>query len=334
MREPTNSPENQVITIPIEQVRCRKDHIRKSSMPLDALRETIEDAGLLQPILVSRAGDGSFNVIDGARRLAALRELGVRDLIIGREIVIDVDETEADVRFKQVIVNVQREDLNPVELGHAFVVLKEEYGYQYNEIAEIIGKTPHYVAAKVGLVKRLDPQVQRLYLEDIAREQCNQSTSPDEPHPYVMNLNAVEDIARVPLEHQLTAYETIKENEMDKVSAIRYLRTLKETPSSGVGLSGGAYAAEPASDDDPAVSPGKWQDKAIRKQVHRISQDIELLSDSMKAGSVVELEIVAEIEEIIIRLSQLCEGIKTMTVNRVRHHEVHVSQCLTGQPKQ
>jgi ParB family chromosome partitioning protein len=47
----------------------------------------------------------------------ALRELGVQELIIGRDIVIDIEETEADTRFKQIIANVQREDLNDIELG-------------------------------------------------------------------------------------------------------------------------------------------------------------------------------------------------------------------------
>jgi ParB family chromosome partitioning protein len=195
------------LTIPIEIVRCGEDHIRKSDFSTDHLRDTIADAGLLQPILARKKGDG-FVVIDGARRLAALKELGVQELIVGRDIVIDVEETEADTRFKQLIANVQREDLNAVELGQAFVTLKEEFGYQFNEIAEIIGKTPHYVAAKVGLVRRLDQEVQRLYLEDLSGEKYIQSTFSDEqPAPYVMNVNILEDIARVPRELQLAAYK-------------------------------------------------------------------------------------------------------------------------------
>ncbi len=125
-------------------------------------------------------GDCEFTVIDGARRLAALLELGVTELIVGRDLIIDVEETEADARFKQIIANVQREDFNAIEMGHAFVALKEEFGYQYNETAEIIGRTPHYVTSKVGLAKRLDPAVQKMYVDDLDREKDIQTTLSDE----------------------------------------------------------------------------------------------------------------------------------------------------------
>lgn len=153
-------------TIPIISVYSDPSHIRKTCSDISPLKCTIADVGILQPIIVRKNGD-SYTVIDGERRLCALRELGVSELIVGRDVVIDVDETEADARFKQVIANIQREDINDIELGHAFVCLKEQYGYQYNEIAEIIGKTPHYVTAKVGLAKRLTREVQDLFIHDL-----------------------------------------------------------------------------------------------------------------------------------------------------------------------
>lgn len=97
-------------------MRLSDDHIRKSDFSTEHLKDTIADAGLLQPILARKEGD-RFIVVDGARRLVALRELGVQELIIGRDIVIDIEETEADTRFKQISANVQREDLNDIELG-------------------------------------------------------------------------------------------------------------------------------------------------------------------------------------------------------------------------
>jgi ParB family transcriptional regulator, chromosome partitioning protein len=289
---------NGPLTISIEIVRCDDDHIRKSDFSIDHLRDTIADAGLLQPILARREKD-HFIVIDGARRLAALKDLGVQELIVGRDIVIDAEETEADVRFKQLIANVQREDLNAVELGQAFLTLKEEFGYQYNEIAEIIGKTPHYVAAKVGLVKRLDPEVQRLYLEDLANEKGIQSTVSDEQQPpYALNVNILEDIARVPREMQLAAYLEIRERRMDKDTAIAYLRSIKQC----------ADEAALSSQEDGAtvtICTKKGREQSVRRYIHKIGRDIQRLADTMQGQARVEPEIEAEIDALIERLNEL-----------------------------
>jgi ParB family chromosome partitioning protein len=287
----------------------------------------MSDAGLLQPILVTRESDGSYAVIDGARRLAALRELGVRDLIVGREVVMDVEETEADVRFKQIIVNVQREDLNAIELGQAFVTLKEDYGYQYNEIADIIGKTSHFVAGKVGLIKRLDPEVRQGYLEDLPRGKCIQNTLSSAPavtpeagplpasdcsnndvgestpsQPYLMNVNVLEDIARLPREVQPAAYREIKTHRMDKENALDYLRGLKCAPKK----------IYPVARDEPMVITETIrleQVHNIRRQIDKISRDLEGLMIYMRSGSV-EPEITAEIESMIGQLSSLCNKMK------------------------
>jgi ParB family chromosome partitioning protein len=299
------------LTISTDIVRYSEDHIRKSDFSTDLLRDTIADAGLLQPILARKEGDG-FVVVDGARRLAALRELGVQELIVGRDIVIDAEETEADVRFKQIIANVQREDLEDVELGQAFVTLKESFGYQYNEIAEIIGKTPHFVTAKVGLVKRLDPEVRRLYTEgtegteatdDLCGnggngnrpEKCIQNTFSDKP--YAMNINVLEDIARVPREAQLAAYREIRECRMDKEMAIAYLRTVKN----------GAEATALRAQDGVAITlcTKKSEEPDLRRHILKISRAIERLAGTMQGQARVEPAIDAEIDALIERLNAL-----------------------------
>ena len=302
------------LTIPIERVRCDRSHVRRSCFSLDSLKGTIGDAGLLQPILVRRTGEQEFTVIDGARRLAAMVELGITDLIVGRDLVIDVEETEADARFKQIIANVQREDLNAIELGHAFVSLKEEFGYQYNEVAEIIGKTPHYVAAKVGLAKRLDPWVQQRYVDDLDRERCIQSTSADEPLScYVMNVNVLEDVARLDLALQRQAYETISAREMDKAGALAYLRALKRE------------TAAVANVEAPVAGRENGHDGGVRRRIRKIGRDVERLADTVGTGSAIEHdEIVNEIELLIEKLSVLCI--------RIRGREAGVPRASLAEP--
>ncbi len=82
--------------------------------------------------------------------------------------------------FKQIIANIQREDINDIELGHAFVMLKEHYGYQYNEITEISGKRPQYETSKATLPKRLTPEVKALVIRDREMAKCGLTTVPDD----------------------------------------------------------------------------------------------------------------------------------------------------------
>jgi ParB family transcriptional regulator, chromosome partitioning protein len=308
MGEPSKPQNEKPQTIPIERVRYDIRHIRKSDFSLRSLKSTIADAGLLQPILARRTSDGEFTVIDGARRLAALLELGVTELIVGRDLIIDVEETEADARFKQIIANVQREDFNAIEMGHAFVALKEEFGYQYNETAEIIGRTPHYVTSKVGLAKRLDPAVQKMYVDDLDHEKVIQTTVADDGRSgYVMNVNVLEDIARLPSGLQQSAYETVRAEEWDKGRALRYLKSLKK--AAAMAEKGVALSME-------LGRKTRGQNSGIHRHLRRISTDIERLVETMASGEHVEHdELLPEIEKLIDRLSTLCIRIKVKNVD-------------------
>lgn len=286
-----------VQTIHIKRIYVDNGHIRRNIRDIRGLKETIADAGLLQPILVQQAEHG-YKVIDGARRLEALKALEVQELIIGKDVIVDDEETEADFKFKQLIANVQREDINDIELGHAFVVLKEKYGYQYKEIAEIIGKTPHYVAAKVGLAKRLIPEVQELVVKNWEAAKCIRDTlkeeSGDAEEPYSMNVKIIEDIARLPAELQRASYEFIRDKEMDTGEALRYLRKVK------VGL-------EEARAEEDAEEAGL----EVKKYLEKIYRDVDKLSVTIKSSPVVDNEKVAStIEELITRLNLLYMEVK------------------------
>lgn len=296
-------------TIKIARVGVCPEHIRKSLSNIDGLKNTIADVGLLQPILVRRSGD-NFTVIDGARRLEALKALKVPELIVGRDIIIDLEEREADTRFKEIIVNIQREDINDIELGHAFVTLKGSYGYQYNEVAEIIGKTPHYVAAKVGLAKRLAPELQALIIKDWEAAKCIPNTSEDAAPVYEMNINIIEDIARLPAELQKPAYEAIKVKEMDKKEALDYLRSIKrdaETLAMADDVKSvmESYTDQTQNDEKPQV-------KDFSKSLKKLNKDLESLSMSVKTQDQIDdEEILPTLESIIERLNVLYAEVKS-----------------------
>lgn len=251
--------------------------------------------GLLQPIIVRRSGD-SYVVIDGARRLQAMKELSIPELILGREVIVDVEETEADARFKQVIANIQREDIDPLDLGRAFVILKEDYGYPYNEIAEIIGKTPHYVTSKVGLVKRLAPDVRELISGDNGAAKCIRDTfsGSDDDHP--MNIKVIEDIARLPAELQKDAYLTIISQSMPTGEALGYLRSVKN------GIKNKHHKK---------VDPVNIPDDNLVRQIEKLDQDVEDLAgyiqSTLQPG---RPEVIQKIEVTLEKLGSLYERLK------------------------
>nr|WP_231845198.1 ParB/RepB/Spo0J family partition protein [Methanocella paludicola] len=280
--------------IPVSKIKVDPGHIRKNPGRIDRLKCTVSDVGLLQPILVRRSGD-SYVVIDGERRLRAMKDLAISELILGREVVVDVDETEADARFKQIIANVQRDDINHFDLGRAFVMLKEKYGYQYKEIAEIIGKTPHYVTSKVGLIKRLIPEVQEIAATDMDAAKCIQDTFSDDERRdiYEMNIKILEDIARLPSELQKTAYLSIRAKAMDINEALRYLRGLKRH-----GLNAAEAQQEPRGD--------------LMRCLLKLDREIEALAGrAQSADRMSRQELLNKLESSIEKLNSLYLRLKS-----------------------
>jgi ParB family chromosome partitioning protein len=230
-----------------------------------------------------------------------MKELAISELILGREVIVDVDETEADARFKQIIANVQREDIDHFDLGHAFVILKEKYGYAYKEIAEIIGKTPHYVTSKVGLVKRLTPEVQEMAANDWEASRCIADTVSDgeeENTVYAMTIKIIEDIARLPEELQRTAYISIRSGGLDESEALRFLRSMKKR------LHAGEHDGRPSREASP--------DTDLIRCFEKIDRDIEALSARLNvADRMSRQELVSKLEASLEKLNLLFARLKS-----------------------
>ena len=108
---------------------------------LEELAQSIVEHGLIEPLVVRRAGSGaasgtdSFEIIAGERRWRAAQKAGLQSVLV---VVKDVSPKAA---FELAIIeNVQREDLNPVELAEALDRLVKEHGYTQDALAERLGK--------------------------------------------------------------------------------------------------------------------------------------------------------------------------------------------------
>jgi ParB family chromosome partitioning protein len=114
---------------------------------IDELAASIKEKGLLQPILVRRAGQG-YEVIAGERRLKAARKLGLAKIPV---IVKDVDDKEALVFA--LIENIQREELNAIEEAESFRRLVEEFKLTQEDVARMVSKDRATVANFIRLLK-------------------------------------------------------------------------------------------------------------------------------------------------------------------------------------
>ncbi|MFN0057537.1 MAG: ParB/RepB/Spo0J family partition protein [Planctomycetota bacterium] len=123
------------------------------------LAQSIKRDGVLQPVVVRHTEDGAFELIAGERRLRAAILLGLAEIpAIVKEVA-----PEKLLEFA-LIENIQREDLNAIELAKAFRELKESNNWTQNELADHIGKKRSTVANTLRFLE-LPEQVQKS-LED------------------------------------------------------------------------------------------------------------------------------------------------------------------------
>jgi ParB family transcriptional regulator, chromosome partitioning protein len=131
-----NSPDL-VREIEISQISPNPYQPRKyfNEIAIKELSESIKKHGLLQPIIVVEKDDG-YMLLAGERRFRATKEAGLETI---RAIVADYESE--NLRELALIENIQREDLNPIELATAYKELIEEYNITQEGLSEIIKKS-------------------------------------------------------------------------------------------------------------------------------------------------------------------------------------------------
>jgi ParB family transcriptional regulator, chromosome partitioning protein len=121
-----------------------------SDAKLQELAASIKANGVIQPIVVRRAGD-RFRIIAGERRWRAAKLAGLRRVPI---VVRDVDAgREQSLLEMALIENIQREDLNPIDEALAYRRLADEFHMKQEDIAAAVGKDRASVANYVRLLK-------------------------------------------------------------------------------------------------------------------------------------------------------------------------------------
>lgn len=127
-----------------------------SPTELAELTASIKETGLLQPIVVRRKGDGIFELISGERRWRASKEAGLETI---QAVLRNCSDQES--LLLALVENLQREDLNPMEIARAYVRMMNEFGLTHDVIAQKVGCDRSSVANSVRLTN-LHPAVQEL----------------------------------------------------------------------------------------------------------------------------------------------------------------------------
>jgi ParB family chromosome partitioning protein len=156
LAEDNQTTSQKIQQVPLQSIKAnpwqpRTNFARES---LEELAESIKEHGILQPLLVSREGDG-YQLIAGERRWRAAELLHLKEV----PVIIKEDVSSRDKLELSIVENIQRRDLNPLETANAYKRLKEEFGLSYDAIAEKVGKGLSTIANFLRLLD-LPPLIQ------------------------------------------------------------------------------------------------------------------------------------------------------------------------------
>lgn len=137
--------------VPIELLRPNRYQPRRHFEPeaLDELVESIREKGILQPILVRRAGEGpdQYEIIAGERRWRAAQKAKLHKVP-----VVIKDMTDSEALEVAIIENIQRADLTPLEEARGYDQLMQEFGHTQEQLSQIVGKSRSHVANMLRLL--------------------------------------------------------------------------------------------------------------------------------------------------------------------------------------
>ena len=152
--------EERYMELNIEQLMSSPDQPRTNFDPvtLDELAVSIKEKGILQPIVAVPEED-HYKIIVGERRWRAAQKAGLKKIPVLIRIMSKDQQHEASL-----IENLQREDLNPMEIASAYQKMADDLNLTQQEIAEKVGKDRASVANYIRLLK-LPPEVKQMLAE-------------------------------------------------------------------------------------------------------------------------------------------------------------------------
>jgi ParB family chromosome partitioning protein len=140
--------EERYADLEIEQLKSNplQPRLKFDKESIDELAQSIKESGVLQPVIVVAEGN-YYRIVVGERRWRAAQKIGLRKIPSLIRSMPKAQQLEISL-----VENLQREDLNPLEIALAYQKLAQELGYTQQEIAEKVGKDRTSVANYLRLL--------------------------------------------------------------------------------------------------------------------------------------------------------------------------------------
>ena len=148
--ENESSSSGNIAEISIEAIEPNPYQPRKhfSQESLAELSDSIANDGLIQPIVVVEDELGGYTLVAGERRLRAAKMAGLEKI---KAIVLEISNEQ--MQQYALIENIQREDLNPVELAKSYDALLKLHGATHEELASIVHKSRTHITNTLRLLQ-------------------------------------------------------------------------------------------------------------------------------------------------------------------------------------
>lgn len=144
------------IRIPLDQVEVNPKQPRRDfdAASLEQLAASIKIHDIIQPLTVTKLANGKFRLIAGERRFRASKMAGLKDIPVYIRQANDTQLLELSL-----LENLQRENLNAIEIALSYKRLMDDLGYTQEQVAERMGKERSTVTNYIRLLK-LPPDLQ------------------------------------------------------------------------------------------------------------------------------------------------------------------------------
>ena len=155
-----SSDEDAVIYVDINSIKPNRNQPRKTFNPdrIEELANSIEEHGIIQPLIVRKIHDG-YEIVAGERRWRAARSAKLKKVPC---IVRNFSDEEN--MLIAIIENMQREDLNPIEEAEGLNQMIKTYGLTQDEVSKSVSKSRPYITNSLRLLK-LPEEIRELVSE-------------------------------------------------------------------------------------------------------------------------------------------------------------------------
>ncbi|MCZ2222626.1 MAG: ParB/RepB/Spo0J family partition protein [Chitinophagales bacterium] len=145
-----------IVRVPLESISFNPKQPRKDfdETALSELAASIKIHDIIQPLTVTKSSNGKYILISGERRLRASKIAGLKDVPVYIRQSNDTELLELAL-----LENLQREDLNAIEIGLSYKRMIEELGYTQEQVADRMGKERSTITNYIRLLK-LPPDIQ------------------------------------------------------------------------------------------------------------------------------------------------------------------------------